>query len=110
MIYDHRTYTCRPGTIQRQMQLYAEHGWAVQRRHLGEPLMFATTETGNVNSYIHVWVYESAADREQKRARLQQDPEWRSYLQRSAEAGNLISQTNTILKPAPFFGASAPRS
>lgn len=110
MIYDHRTYTCRPGTVQRQMQLYAEHGWAVHRRHLGEPLLFAVTETGNVNSYVHIWVFESAADREQKRARLQQDPEWSSYLQKSAEAGNLISQTNAILKPTPFFAGSAPRS
>jgi hypothetical protein len=110
MIYDHRTYTCRPGTIQRQMQLYAEHGWAVHRRHLGEPLLFAVTETGNVNSYVHIWVFESAADREQKRARLQQDPEWSSYLQKSAEAGNLISQTNMILKAAPFFAALALRS
>ena len=106
MIYDHRTYRCRPGTLQRQLQLYAEHGWAIQRRHLGEPLLFAATETGDVNSYIHVWVYESAADREQKRAGLQQDPEWTGYLQKSAEAGNLISQTNAILKSAPFFAPS----
>lgn len=110
MIYDHRTYTCRPGTIQSQLQLYAEHGWAIQSRHLGEPLLFAATETGNVNSYIHIWVYESAADREQKRARLQQDPEWIGYLKKSAEAGNLVSQTNTILKSAPFFTAPMPRS
>ena len=108
MIFDHRTYTCRPGTLQRQLQLYAEHGWAIQRRHLGEPLLFAATETGNVNAYVHIWAYESAADREQKRTRLQQDPEWIGYLKKSAEAANLVSQTNALLKEAPFFTPKVP--
>ena len=25
MIYDHRTYTCRPGTIRKHLALYGEH-------------------------------------------------------------------------------------
>jgi hypothetical protein len=104
MIYDHRTYTCRPGTVKKQLALYAEHGFAVQRRHLGEPVVFAATETGNVNAYIHIWAYKDAADREEKRGQLQADPEWIDYLRMSGEAGNLISQVNTILSPAPFFG------
>lgn len=103
MIYDHRTYTCRPGTIRKQMALYAEHGWKTQRHHLGDPVVFAATETGNVNSYVHIWVYQNAADREERRQRLQQDPDWISYLKMSAEAGNLVSQVNAILTPAPFF-------
>ena len=103
MIYDHRTYTCRPGTIKKQLALYAEHGWPTQRRHLGDPVIFAATETGNVNSYVHIWTYQDAADREARRTRLQNDPAWISYLKMSAEAGNLISQTNAILAPAPFF-------
>ncbi|WP_246185000.1 NIPSNAP family protein [Paracoccus aestuariivivens] len=103
VIYDHRTYTCRPGTIKKQLALYAENGWKTQRHHLGDPVIFAATETGDVNSYIHVWVYKDAADREQRRARLQQDPDWIAYLKLSAEAGNLISQVNKILTPTPFF-------
>jgi len=103
VIYDHRTYTCRPGTIKKQLALYAEHGWPTQRRHLGDPVVFAATETGNVNSYVHIWVYQNAADREDRRTRLQQDPDWIAYLAKSAEAGNLITQTNAILTPTPFF-------
>lgn len=103
MIYDHRTYTCRPGTIKKQLALYAEHGWKTQRGHLGDPAIFASVETGDVNSYIHVWVYKDAADREARRAALQQDPDWISYLKMSAEDGNLISQVNKIIVPTPFF-------
>ncbi len=30
MLYDHRTYTCRPGTIRKALELYAEHGFKAQ--------------------------------------------------------------------------------
>lgn len=106
MIYDHRTYTCRPGTIASHLKLYQEHGWPVQTRHLGQPAIYARTETGDVNSYVHVWVYDSPADRAAKRAALAADPEWAAYLRLSAEAGNLVSQKNTLLTPAPFFAAA----
>ena len=103
MIFDHRTYTCRPGTIMKQLALYEANGLAVQTRHLGQPLLFAITETGNVNSYVHIWVYENAADRETRRAAMNADPEWQTYLALSAEARYLVSMENKILTSAPFF-------
>jgi NIPSNAP protein len=103
MIFDHRTYTCRPGTIKKHMKLYQDHGWAAQSRHLGQPALYGAVETGDVNSYVHVWVYKDAADRTARRAALMADPEWQDYLKLSAEAGNLVSQVNTILTPASFF-------
>lgn len=56
MLYDVRTYTCRPGTLKKHLALYAEHGFAIQKRHLGTPLAYMQTETGDVNSYMHIWV------------------------------------------------------
>jgi len=106
MIYDHRTYICHAGKLKAQLALYAEYGWPAQRKHLGAPVVYASTETGDVNSYIHIWVYEDAADRERKRAALQADPDWIAYLKRSSEAGFLLSQKNAILTPVPFFEAS----
>lgn len=103
MIWDHRTYTCRPGTIKKHMKLYEEHGWAIQSRHLGQPVIYGQVETGDVNSYVHVWQFEDAADRASKRAAMAADPEWQAYLAKSAEAGYLVSQVNKILVPAPFF-------
>ncbi len=103
MIYDHRTYTCRPGTIKKHMKLYEEFGWSAQSKHLGYPAVYAATETGDVNSYIHVWAFKSAADRATKRAAMAADPDWQVFLKKSAEAGNLVSQKNAILTPAPFF-------
>jgi hypothetical protein len=89
------------------MKLYEDYGWEPQRRNLGEPVVYGAVETGDVNSYVHVWVYESAADRTTKRAALAADPEWQKFLKLSSESGNLLSQVNTILTPAPFFDAGA---
>ena len=105
MIYDHRTYVCRPGTIKKHLAIYEQYGWEPQRRHLGEPVLYATTETGDVNSYVHVWAYKDAADRASRRAAMAADPDWQLFLQKSAEAGYLVSQSNKILQPASFFKA-----
>ncbi|MGJ8609581.1 MAG: NIPSNAP family protein [Octadecabacter sp.] len=103
MIYDHRTYTCRPGTIGKHMKLYEEFGWGPQSKHLGQPVVYGATETGDVNSYVHIWIYKDAADRAAKRAAMAADPDWQTFVKKSAEAGNLVSQVNKILVPAPFF-------
>ncbi len=52
---------------------------------------------------MHIWVYDSAADREAKRQALQKDPAWATYLTKSAEAGYLISQENRLMTPTAFF-------
>ena len=63
MLLDHRTYTVRPGTLRKQLALYEKHGLAAQKRYFGEPLAWLVSETGDVNTYVHIWVYEDAADR-----------------------------------------------
>ena len=74
-----------------------------QTRNLGQPFLYATTEVGDVNTYVHVWAYKDATDRAERRAALWADPEWIAYTKLSAEAGYLIKQENRILVAAPFF-------
>ncbi len=105
MLYDMRTYTCRPGTIKKHLKIYEDNGWNVQKKHLGDPVVYGQTETGNVNSYTHIWVYKDAADRASKRAAMQADPEWAEFLKLSAEAGYLVHQENRILVATDFFQA-----
>ncbi|HKB84262.1 MAG TPA: NIPSNAP family protein [Burkholderiales bacterium] len=103
MLLDVRTYTCRPQTIKKHIALYEKMGKAPQTRHLGQPLAYMTTESGNVNQYIHIWVYENAADREKRRAAMWADPEWLSYIEESAKLGALEVQENRLMTPVPFF-------
>lgn len=103
MLLDVRTYTCHPGTIKKHLALYEKMGKAPQTRHLGQPLAYLTTETGNVNQYIHIWVYESAGDRETKRAAMWADADWIAYTVESAKLGALDSQENRLMTPVDFF-------
>ena len=69
MLLDHRTYTVRPGTLKKQLALFEKHGLAAQKRHFGEPLAYLVAESGDVNTYVHIWVYADAADRTARRGR-----------------------------------------
>lgn len=103
MLLDVRTYTCRPGTIAKHLELYERMGKEAQARHLGPPLMYAKCETGNPNEYMHIWVYESAGDREAKRAAMWADPDWIAYTQESAKLGALEKQDNKLFTPVSFY-------
>lgn len=103
MLFDVRTYRCRPGTIKAHLALYEQYGLAPQVRNLGEPFAYWVTETGDPNEYVHIWKYESAADRETKRAAMWADPEWIAWTQRSAELGALEAQSNKLMTPVSFW-------
>ena len=102
MIYDMRVYTCRPGTIKHAVALYEEHGFGPQTKHLGKPVIWATTEVGDVNQFVHVWAYQDVAERSAKRAAMWADPDWLAYTKKVAEMGALVKQENRILVAAPF--------
>ena len=102
MLFDVRTYTCKPGMIKRHLALYKEMGLAPQTRHLGQPFAYLTTETGNPNQYIHIWAYESAGDRERKRAAMWADPDWVAYTVENANLAALDAQENRLMTPVDF--------
>lgn len=103
MLIDLRIYTCKPGTLKAHLALYAELGAAPQTKHLGAPLAYMVTETPNPNQYVHAWVYDSAGDRETKRAAMWADPDWLKYVGESARLGALDQQENRLLTPVDFF-------
>lgn len=102
MLIDLRTYTVRPGTMPAQLALYQKFGYPVQLRYMGEPHFYLTAETGELNTIVHGWVYDSAADREQKRAQMAQDPDWKVYIGENLKAGNIVGQRTNLMVPAPF--------
>ena len=81
MLVDHRTYRIKPGMTQAHLDIYEKHGLAAQTRHLGPPLAYMYAESGDVNTIVHQWAYEDAADRMRRRANMWADPEWLAYIQ-----------------------------
>jgi hypothetical protein len=100
MIFDHRTYELKPGTLRDFLALYEREGLPVQTKHLGNPFAYFTTEVGNVNEIVHIWAYQDLADRAKRRAAMAADPAWQAYLQKSREYFQHMN--NKILVPTSF--------
>ena len=108
MLVDHRTYRIKPGKMQAHLDLYEQYGYPTQTKHLGKPLAYMFTESGEMNTIVHIWVYENAADREKRRAAMVADPDWQAYLKKSAEAGTLEKQITKLMIPAKFAPIAKP--
>ena len=102
MIVDVRTYRVKPGKLPQDLDLYAKHGLAAQIHHLGAPLAYLHAESGDLNTMVHLWAFEDAADRARRRAAMMADPEWLNYLKLADEAGYLVDQHNSLMVPASF--------
>ncbi len=102
MIVDQRTYTVRPGKLAAYVKMYHDHAWPLQQKYLGTCLGWYTVAEGTLNKVVHMWRYESQADREQRRAALAQDPAWKEFLKISEEAGLVTEQQNVFLTATAF--------
>ena len=102
MLLDVRTYRTLPARMPAQLELYAKYGYPVQLRYMGEPIVYAAAESGELNTFHHIWVYESAADREAKRAQMAKDLDWKVYLSENGKAGHIVEQRNVLMTPVAF--------
>lgn len=102
MIVDLRIYTCRPNRLAEFVKLYEEKAWPLQQKYLGRCLGWYTTVEGALNTVVHLWGYDSQADREARRTAMAADPGWPAYLAEAAERGLLVAMENRILKPTDF--------
>jgi hypothetical protein len=102
VLVDHRTYRIKPGMTAAHLGIYEKYGLAAQSKHLGAPIAYMYAESGDVNTVVHQWAYEDAADRARRRAAMFADPEWQVYLQKLNESGYLLEQKNSLMIPAKF--------
>ena len=98
MIVDERTYTIAPGLLADYLAHHLRVALPIMRRHLGEPLAYYTTETGDLNQFVHLWKYESMSDRERRRNALYADPDWLSYRKDVGERRWVMHQHNRLLR------------
>ncbi len=100
MIVEERTYHIHTGRLPELVRLYADEGIALQQELLGNLLGWFTVDVGELSSVVSLWGYESYAEREERRARLQADERWRAFL---AKIQPLIhTQWNRIMVPTSF--------
>ena len=100
MIVEQRDYHVYTGRLPELVRLYEEEGIPLQAEFLGGLVGAFTTDVGALSTYTTLWRYDSYAEREERRARLQADERWQAFL---AKVQPLMhTQQNRILVPTAF--------
>ena len=100
MILEQRDYHVTTGKLNELVGLYADEGIALQQEYLGAFVGAFTTDIGALSTYTSLWRYDSYADREERRKRLQADERWTPFLARIQPL--IHTQQNRILLPTSF--------
>jgi hypothetical protein len=100
LIVEQRDYHVFTGRLNELVRLYADEGIAIQQEHLGGLIGVFTTDIGALSTYTSLWGYDTFAEREQRRARLQADERWQGFLARIQPL--IHTQQNRILLPTQF--------
>jgi NIPSNAP len=100
VIVEQREYHVFTGRLPEVLRLYETEGVPLQQEFLGRLVGAFTVDVGAPSTYVQIWAYESAGDREERRARMQADERWQAFL---AKVQPLIhTQHNRILVPTSF--------
>ena len=100
MIVEQRDYHIHTGKLPELLRLYQAEGIPLQQEILGGLVGAFTTDVGALSTYTTLWRYDSYAEREQRRARLQADERWQAFLRKVQPL--MHTQQNRILVPVSF--------
>jgi hypothetical protein len=100
VIVEQRDYHVITGKLNELVKLYETEGIELQESYLGNLLGVFTTDIGALSTYTSMWGYDSFAQREERRAKLQADEQWQAFLARIQPL--IHTQQNRILVPTSF--------
>ena len=100
LIVEERTYHVLTGKLPEVVRLYADEGTSIQQEHLGNLVGAYTVDVGDVSSIVHLWGYDSYAERERRRALLQAEQRWKDFLPRLQPL--IHTQRPRILLPTSY--------
>jgi hypothetical protein len=96
-VYEMRSYTFLPGAIPGLIESWAK---AIPQREEYSPLAAGMyTELGGLNKWVHIWPYQSLADRDRIRQETRQAGVWPPG---GAYRESMVKQENKVLIPAEF--------
>lgn len=102
MILEHRTYTFKPGTVDKWMKKYEADGLPVQKRHLNKFVGLYSSELGALHTTVLMWAYDSLADREARRTAMYADPDWQKFISEVWALDAIQKQDVMIMNPASY--------
>ncbi len=100
MIVEQRDYHIHTGKLPELVHLYEQEGIEIQKEILGNLVGWFTIDVGALSTVVSMWGYENYAERERRRAELQADERWQTFLQKIQPL--IHTQQNRILIPTAF--------
>ena len=95
-VYELRWYRAHVGKLGEWLALFT--GVMPAREKYSKNVGVFQTEAGQLNEAVHLWAYKDLNDRAAVRGKTLQDPEWQTYLGKSAPL--LAEMKSIILNPA----------
>ncbi len=102
MIVEQRTYTLRPLRTRDFLALYERAALPLQKKYLGHLVGFFVSEVGPLNQVVHLWAFDSLAERERRRALMEKDPGWPVYVDALRELDVILQQETKMLRSTTF--------
>lgn len=102
MIVEHRTYTLKPLRSGAFLELYERAALPLQKKYLGHLVGFFVSEIGPLNQVVHLWAFDSLAERERRRKAMEEDPGWPLYVDALRELDVIVHQETKLLKSVSF--------
>ena len=102
MIVEHRTYTLKPLRSRDFLALYERAALPLQKKYLGHLVGFFVSEVGPLNQVVHLWAFDSLAERERRRKAMEEDPGWPLYVDALRDLDVIVQQETRLLKSVSF--------
>jgi NIPSNAP len=104
MIYEVRIYTANPGRLPSLLHLFDHHVLKIWGRLLIAQVGFWTVMVGDGSNDLHCCIsWKSLAEREDRWAAFEADPEWQRVCGEAEEDGPILANIDVVfLKPTSF--------
>lgn len=102
MIVEQRTYTLKPLRTRDFLALYERAALPLQKKQLGRLVGFFVSEVGPLNQVVHLWAFDSLAERERRRQAMEADPLWPDYVNALRELDVILAQETKLLRSVSF--------
>lgn len=100
MLIEHRSYLLYPGRQGAFLEMMETEGILIEAPILGGLVGYYTSEIGELNKVVHLWAYDSYAERERRRVVLAAEPAWQAFVPKVLPL--IRHMSSEILMPARF--------
>jgi hypothetical protein len=97
---DERTYTITYGQVPQCVALTKKLAKPIIERAGWQLIGYFASVTGTINQVVHLWYWDSHAQREERQGKAVSDPDWAIY--QAANGQRMLKQENRYLVPTGF--------